>query len=519
MCRSGGFPSIFPLTAQFAMNIAAYCRVSTDKDEQLDSLENQKRFFTEYAQKNGHHLVRLYADEGISGTSLKKRGEFRRLMGDARLGLFQAVVVKDISRFARNTVDFLQSIRELKALGINTMFITANMESLGESEFVLTIFGAMAQEESANLSKRVKFGKKINAQKGRVPQRIFGYDRMDNFTLAINEQEARTVREIFRLYLEGLGCRTISLRLNETHCKTKYLCDWNPRAVRRVLTNPIYCGHYVNHKYEIEDYLTGRQIPLPGKEHFHHDRPDWAIVSPEQFAQAQAQLAERRTRYDSGQPAQGARFSTKHLFSTLIKCDHCGRSFCRKHYTYVNTRVYWKCTTNDQYTAQRCGNTVKLEEEELLDALRRYFSSLIQDKDHFISDILAKLEYNVSRQQGQDEPARIGRRRKELLARKEKYQELYANDLISITELKKKFAMISRELQQLDADQTQYEHLLAIRQDTDHFLGQYVQEIERFLHLETVTNVDLRKIIDHIGVNQDGTVRIFIKKLDDFGTD
>ena len=118
------------------------------------------------------------------------------LMRDAKLGLFEAVVVKDISRFARNTVDFLQSIRKLKALGINTMFITANMESLGESEFVLTIFGAMAQEESANLSKRVKVGKKINAQKGRVPQRIFGYDRIDNFTLKINYQEAQTVREI-----------------------------------------------------------------------------------------------------------------------------------------------------------------------------------------------------------------------------------------------------------------------------------------------------------------------------------
>ena len=180
--------------------------------------------------------------------------------------------------------------------------------------------------------------------------------------------------------------------------------------------------------------------------------------------------------------------------------------------------MYWKCTTNDQYTAQRCGNTVKLEEEELLDVLRRYFSSLIQDKDHFISDILAKVEHNASRQ-GQDEPVRIGRRRKELLARKEKYQELYANDLISMAELKKKFAVIAGELQQLDADQTQYERLLAIRQDADRFSGQYVQEIERFLHLETVTNVDLRKLIDHISVNQDGTVRIFIKKLDDFGAD
>ena len=120
------------------MRIAAYCRVSTEKDEQLDSLQNQKNFFTEYAEKNGHKLVRLYADEGISGTSLKKRDEFIRLIQDAQLGIFDMVVVKDVSRIARNTVDFLQSIRTLKGLGINTLFLTANMDSLGESEFVLT---------------------------------------------------------------------------------------------------------------------------------------------------------------------------------------------------------------------------------------------------------------------------------------------------------------------------------------------------------------------------------------------
>ena len=178
------------------MRIAAYCRVSTEKEEQLDSLEHQKEFFEEYAVKNGHELVRLYADEGISGTSLKKRDEFMRLLYDAKLGLFDMVVVKDVSRLARNTVDFLQSIRTLKGFGINTLFLTSNMDSLGESEFVLTLFGAMAQEESANLSKRVKFGKKITAKKGRVPQRIFGYDRIDNFTLSANEKEAQTVREI-----------------------------------------------------------------------------------------------------------------------------------------------------------------------------------------------------------------------------------------------------------------------------------------------------------------------------------
>ena len=208
------------------MRIAAYCRVSTDEEKQLDSLANQKNFFEEYAAKNGHVLVRLYADEGISGTSLKKRDEFIRLLYDAKLGLFDMVVVKDVSRLARNTVDFLQSIRTLKGLGINTLFLTSNMDSLGESEFVLTLFGAMAQEESANLSKRVKFGKEISAKKGRVPQRVFGYDRIDNFTLVINEKEAQIVREIYRMYIEeGLGCRKISIKLNESGHKTKFNCE------------------------------------------------------------------------------------------------------------------------------------------------------------------------------------------------------------------------------------------------------------------------------------------------------
>ena len=132
------------------MDIAAYCRVSTDRSDQLNSLDTQKKFFRDYTQKNGHNLVQLYADEGISGTKTKNRKEFLRLMRDAQRGLFGMVVVKDISRFARNTVDLLQSIRTLKALGIETTFLTANMTVLGQSEFVLTIFGALAQEESAD---------------------------------------------------------------------------------------------------------------------------------------------------------------------------------------------------------------------------------------------------------------------------------------------------------------------------------------------------------------------------------
>lgn len=202
------------------MKTDAFCRVSTDKDEQLDSLVLQKELFVMYAGRNGHELSRLYANEGITGTSLKKQEEFKHLIRDAEAGKFQMVVVKDISRFARNTVDALQSIRKIKSMGINTLF------------------------------------------------------------------------------------------------------------------------------------LTGKQVTVPKEEQFYHERPTWAIITPEVYEKAQATVASRRTKYNSGEPFKDARYSGKHIFSTLIKCEHCSRSFTRKTYTYANTRIYWCCVTNDQYTAE-----------------------------------------------------------------------------------------------------------------------------------------------------------------------
>lgn len=499
------------------MRIAAYCRVSTDREEQKDSLAHQKEFFLEYAKKNSFELFRLYADEGISGTSLKKRVEFQRMMQDAQMGLFEMVVVKDISRVARNTVDFLQSIRVLKSMGINVVFLTANMTSLGDSEFILTIFGAMAQEESGNLSKRVKWGKKINAKKGRVPQRIYGYDRIDNFTLQINPEEAKVVRQIYQLYLrEGMGCRGISLALNADESKTKFGCEWNPRGVRRVLTNPIYCGHYINNKYEIEDFLTGHQIRLPIDQNYHHDRPDWAIITVDEFRRAQVQMEERRRKYKTFDGHYtDARYSTKHLFSTLIKCEHCGKSFCRRKYTYVKTRVYWICSTNSQYTAEQCDNLVKIEEDELLAEIQTYFKSLIQDKDRFVRGVLTEVDRHRSDVQATVSAEDVEKKRKRILAKKSRYQEMYANDVMTMAELKEKMAQITNELAELDDSLKQLERLIAVQQDSENLVNLYIREIERFLTLETVTNLDLRKIIDKISVNRNGTVQIILKKLYD----
>ena len=190
------------------MKIAAYCRVSTEKEAQIDSLEKQIEFFNEFTQKNGYELYKLYADEGISGKQIKNRKQFQQMMKDAKAKKFERVVVKDVSRFARNTVDLLQSIRELKSYGIQVDFLNNGEVMEGGSEFILTILGAMAQQESANMSKRVKFGKDITAKKGRVPNLVFGYDKIpgEKYTLKINEEEAKIVKEIFESYVyKGMG--------------------------------------------------------------------------------------------------------------------------------------------------------------------------------------------------------------------------------------------------------------------------------------------------------------------------
>ena len=247
------------------MNIAAYCRVSTDKEDQLNSLETQKEFFLEYTKRTGDNLIKLYADEGISGTKIKNRKEFQRMLADAEKGLFDMVVVKDISRFARNTVDLLQSVRKLKALGIETQFLTANMTSMGNSEFVLTIFGALAQEESANTSKRIKFGKKVNAEKGRVPNIVYGYDKTigDYFNLSINEQETSVIRQMYKWYTEeGFGGAKIANMLNERGIKTKRGNNWSQNSVCRILTNEIYTGKIINGKEEIADFLIFQYVFL-----------------------------------------------------------------------------------------------------------------------------------------------------------------------------------------------------------------------------------------------------------------
>lgn len=501
------------------MNIAAYCRVSTDKADQLNSLEAQKDFFAEYTQRTGDNLVRLYADEGISGTKIKNRREFLRMMADAEHGLFDMVVVKDISRFARNTVDLLQNIRKLKALGIETQFLTANMTSMGNSEFVLTIFGALAQEESANTSKRVKFGKKLNAEKGRVPNIVYGYDKIigDYFNLTVNQEEAAVVRQIYHWYTqEGYGAAKISNLLNERKVRTKRNCQWSQNGICRILTNELYTGKIINGKQEVTDFLTGRREDRDETEWMVVERPDLQIVDKETFDQAQRIMTERGKAFKVNKE----RHSNKYLFSTLIKCKECGWSFRRTVRTYKNTYIRWVCSGHNGKGVDSCPNAVTVDEEELIEVLQEYFARLLEGKKQVVQYVISEFQKVYrARDENLNYEKELTAQLDKLQRTRQKYMDMYADDLISREELNDRIGGMRQEIERLENERKMVSYHLTKGEQLEAILHQTFREIEDITDVRQMTNAQLKRIIQKIEVDKDGTVDIYLRLLGNLGLD
>ncbi len=501
------------------MNIAAYCRVSTDKEDQLNSLETQKEFFLEYTKRTGDNLIKLYADEGISGTKIKNRKEFQRMLADAEKGLFDMVVVKDISRFARNTVDLLQSVRKLKSLGIETQFLTANMTSMGNSEFVLTIFGALAQEESANTSKRIKFGKKMNAEKGRVPNIVYGYDKTigDYFNLSINEEEAKVIRQMYKWYTEeGFGGAKIANMLNERGVKTKRGNNWSQNSVCRILTNEIYIGKIINGKEEVSDFLTGQRKEKDESEWLVTIRPELRIIDDETFDRAQEIL---KGRHDSFKMTH-ERQSNKHLFSTLIKCKECGWSFRRTVRQYKNTYIRWVCSGHNGRGADSCPNAITVDEEELIQVLQEYFQDVLSKKKKVIDHVIKEFQrVYKAKDENVEYEKELTTELNRLRKAREKYMDMYTDDLISREELNEKIGGMRKEIDRLENELKMVSYNLTKGEQLEAILNSTFKEMEDITDVHEMTNTQLKRLINKIEVDKDGNVDIYLRLIGDLGLD
>lgn len=493
--------------------MSAYCRVSTIKDDQLMSLEAQKEFFEEYARKNGFELVEVYADEGISGTKLKNRKEFNRMMADAQRGRFDCVYVKDVSRLARNVVDFLQSIRKLKAMNIGCRFITTNM-SVEDGELTLTILAAVAQEESANLSKRVKFGKKRNAEKGRVPNIVFGYDKTvgDYFTLTVNEAEAKIVKRIFDFYVNHRhGANKIAQLLNKEGLLTKRKCRWSQQAISTILTNPLYTGKVINGKEAVKDFLTGERVKNDSDKYLIVDKPELAIIDQELFDRAQVLLAQRTENFRLTQKRQ----SNKYCFSTLIKCGDCGYSFRRNYRKFVNEYIRWCCSGRNANGVDFCTNHTIVDEQELLEAIKDYLGGLVSSKDRLLKQTIAEFKKRYKPDDHVMSEEFILKELAELKKAKSRQILLFERDLITIDEVEARAKELNEAIAKYENELCIIQGNTSVMSRLDDIVRKYCGSIQDVLAADVIDNAMLRKVIDKIVVTVEGEIQVHLRLFSD----
>lgn len=324
--------------------VAAYCRVSTDNEDQSGSFENQQRYFRQYIERNPDwELYEVFADEGISGTNTKKRKEFNRMIACAENGDFDLIVTKEISRFARNTLDSIFYTRDLKKHGVGVIFMNDNINTLdGDAELRLAIMSSIAQEESRKTSERVKWGQKRQMEQGVVFGRsMLGYDVKDG-KMYINEEGAKVVRRIFHKFAdEGKGTHVIARELQEEGIKPMRAKEWQNTVILRIIRNEKYCGDLVQKKTYTPDFLSHEKKYNRGQEEFviikdHHE----PVISRELFDKANRILDEKSLSQEGK-----SKHSSRYLFSGKIKCGCCGSSYVARYKTRKNGSQYkaWRC--------------------------------------------------------------------------------------------------------------------------------------------------------------------------------
>ncbi|SCY62733.1 recombinase family protein [Butyrivibrio sp. INlla14] len=312
---------------------AIYARVSTEHEAQISALENQVQYYDEIlARHPDWELVDRYIDEGITGTSINKRPSFLKMMADAKAGMFDLIITREVSRFARNTVDTLQQTRILKALGVEVWFTEDNIWTLNDEdgELRLSIMATLAQNESKKISQRVKAGQMISFKNGVLygNGNILGYDRVGG-NLVLNKDQAKTVRRIFDLYLNGNGVRRIQDLMEKEGYKTASgLTHWHAGNINRILHNSFYCGRIEYRKQYVPDYLTQKKINNHGDvERIYVDGTQEPIITPEEFDRVQSIMQTRTAKTKKGTTTGGC--PAKNIWGKKLRCK-CGHAMHRR---------------------------------------------------------------------------------------------------------------------------------------------------------------------------------------------
>ena len=370
--------------------VAAYCRVSTDTEEQLNSYEAQKTYYTNLINGNPEwEMAGIFADEGISGTGMKKRTEFNRMIAACKRGRIDIILTKSLSRFARNTVDCLETVRVLRAQGIGVIFEKENINTLTESsEFMITLFSGFAQAESESLSRNVLWGKQKSMEAGNVAfqyKKLLGYRKGADGQPEIVPEEAETVRRIYRSYLRGASLGDIVTELTEDGISpAESIKGWSRQVVRNILTNEKYIGDALLQKTYITDCITKKVRKNNGERPMYYvENHHEGIIPREVYQRAQEEISRRNSKrkvmQKSGKTEQG-KYSSLYALSELLVCGECGSPY--KRCTWARNgkkRIVWRCVSRLEYGTKFCHESPTMDEDRVqrgtLAALKQYAAS------------------------------------------------------------------------------------------------------------------------------------------------
>ena len=450
--------SIFDLP----LRVTFYARVSTDQDEQLNSLENQVQYYTELIKsKKNWTFVPGYIDEGISGTTTRRRDDFNRMIRDAKAGLFDFIITKEISRFSRSTLDSIKYTQELLENGVGVFFQNDNINTLDtDSEFRLVIMAGVAQDEVRKLSERLKFGFRQAIKNGHVlgNDKLYGYDKKD-CVMTINEEEAEIVRIIFDLYANHrLGTRKISQKLFDMGYTSREGNAFNVLTIRHMLENPKYKGWYCGNKTQTLDYRTKKKAFLDESEWIMYPDPTIpAIVSEELWDRANSLYKERRNEMMSH--SSGSTYHNRYPYSTKIICEEHGTTFHRQVLTSAKgDKEVWQCKVYRQKGRSAC-SAPQIRSTELDQIMAEIFTEMVKDKNAIIDSLVTVItnvpkEIDFERMLTQVEGGIAATKQK-----KDRLLDLHIAGAITIAEFKERNDGLNDQLKEQESQ------LAAIRQE------------------------------------------------------
>lgn len=505
------------------LRVAAYCRVSTDQEEQQSSYQAQIDYYTDkIAQNPEWKLAGIFADEGITGVSAKKRTEFIKLMKLCEKGKIDLVLTKSISRFSRNTLDCLTYIRMLKERGIPIIFEKEGINTMQmASEMNISMLGSFAQAESESISHNVTWGKRKSFKSGNVSfqySRILGYEKGEDEKPRIVPEEAEIVRHIFSQYLNGHSVDKIKKELEERGIMSPTGKPiWSPTVIRNIIRNEKYIGDALLQKTYVVDFLTKKIKKNNGElPQYYVTGNHEAIISRELYNRVQEEIAKRSNKRKVSEKnaiTEHGKYSSKYALTELLICGHCATAYRRVTWARNgNKKIVWRCVNRLEYGKKYCKDSPTVEEYKLQDAIMRAITLMGEGKEEFVGNLKDSLRLALTGKADQVDTFAIKKRIEELNAVMLDLVQVSVKSNASADYFDDKFKEISDEIKELQETLKKNEQQQMIEQNNNSRMAEIFEILANTdFSLTEYDDILVRQLIENVKIISEAKIRITFK--------